>query len=165
MTTVGLFANEHRNSTKNLAPRMLLACIFFLSVHITAFGEQSPNQAAAVQNAITLHNFLTNNPMNRMPPSCNRNGRRSNKHTPISRVWQKNGKPDGPIIAARAADGARRRSGIIITWKPPDGGDPCEALPEGRCHRCGCELTQPDDPCELGTCKTCGWRFDDGAPS
>jgi len=33
---------------------MLLACIFFLSVHITAFGEQSPNQAAAVQNAITL---------------------------------------------------------------------------------------------------------------
>ena len=54
MTTVGLFANEHRNSTKNLAPRMLLACIFFLSVHITAFGEQSPNQAAAVQNAITL---------------------------------------------------------------------------------------------------------------
>ena len=54
MTTVGLFANEHRNSTKNLAPRMLLACFFFLSAHITAFGEQSPNQAAAVQNAITL---------------------------------------------------------------------------------------------------------------
>lgn|SRR5574337_107121 len=41
--------------------------------------------------------------------------------------------------------------------------DPCDALPENTCHRCGA-LNATND--ETGSpCLVCGWAWDDGEPS
>ena len=37
--------------------------------------------------------------------------------------------------------------------------DPCEALPEGVCHRCGAQGLGEDG---TGPCSACGWNYDDG---
>lgn len=41
--------------------------------------------------------------------------------------------------------------------------DPCGALPETACHRCGAPdgLTADSE----GPCRHCGWNFDDGDPT
>lgn len=35
--------------------------------------------------------------------------------------------------------------------------DPCEALPETQCHRCGLHGMSGDSACSF-----CGWKYDDG---
>lgn len=41
--------------------------------------------------------------------------------------------------------------------------DPCDALPETTCHRCGAAdgLTAEGE----GPCRHCGWNYDDGDPT
>jgi hypothetical protein len=50
-------------------------------------------------------------------------------------------------------------------WQPPTS-DPCEALPEDSCHRCGKpNAVVVDDACIYQPCKFCGWTPGQGIPS
>lgn len=49
-------------------------------------------------------------------------------------------------------------------------GDPCEALPEDTCHRCGHSGPGDEGEPALGSltnppCPACGWDYDDGEPA
>jgi hypothetical protein len=51
-------------------------------------------------------------------------------------------------------------TGTGSTWADPgDSSDPCDALPETTCHRCGEDGLDEDGN---GPCTRCGWNFDDG---
>src|SRR5271166_5173101 len=43
------------NSMKNLAPRMVLECMFIFMLTVAAFGQQTANQEANSQNAVTYN--------------------------------------------------------------------------------------------------------------
>ena len=46
-------------------------------------------------------------------------------------------------------------------WNPPEF-DPCGALADTACHRCGAAgLTEDGE----GPCSACGWNYDDGEPT
>ena len=43
--------------------------------------------------------------------------------------------------------------------------DPCGALPDGACHRCGAPDGLSLDGDNAGPCRHCGWNYDDGVPT
>jgi hypothetical protein len=49
----------------------------------------------------------------------------------------------------------------------PDDCDPCEALPDGACHRCGKLQAVPidSDSSVIQPCRFCGWCYNDGVPT
>jgi hypothetical protein len=57
----------------------------------------------------------------------------------------------------------------LIDYRDPRtgeaGAEPCRALPEGSCHRCGTpDAIHPEGVVLSRGCIECGWDFDDGIP-